>query len=55
MPALAAGRAWSYGELRAQRHRIAAVLVDELGLVPGNRVLLRGPNEPWLVAAGSGC
>ena len=29
---------------------IAHVLVDELGLVPGNRVLLRGPNEP--VAGG---
>jgi 2-aminobenzoate-CoA ligase len=26
------------------------VLSEELGLVPGNRVLLRGPNSPWLVA-----
>jgi len=26
------------------------VLVEELGVVPGNRVLLRGPNTPWLVA-----
>jgi 2-aminobenzoate-CoA ligase len=26
------------------------VLVEDLGLVPGNRVLLRGFNEPWLVA-----
>jgi 2-aminobenzoate-CoA ligase len=26
------------------------VLVDDLGLVPGNRVLLRGTNNPWQVA-----
>jgi len=44
------GTAWSYGDLRAHANRIAAVLVDDLGLVPGNRVLLRGFNEPWLVA-----
>lgn len=44
------GTAWSYGELRAHANRIAHVLVDDLGLVPGNRVLLRGFNEPWLVA-----
>ena len=48
------GVAWSYGELRAQAHRVAAVLVADLGLVPGNRVLLRGPNEPWLVACWLG-
>jgi 2-aminobenzoate-CoA ligase len=45
-----AGTAWSYGELRAHANRIAAVLVDDLGLVPGHRVLLRGFNDPWLVA-----
>jgi len=44
------GTAWSYGELRGHANRIAAVLVEDLGLVPGNRVLLRGFNEPWLVA-----
>jgi 2-aminobenzoate-CoA ligase len=44
------GTVWSYGELRGHANRIAAVLVDDLGLVPGNRVLLRGFNEPWLVA-----
>jgi hypothetical protein len=42
------GEEWTYGELRRQAHQIAAVLTDDLGLVPGNRVLLRGPNEPWL-------
>jgi 2-aminobenzoate-CoA ligase len=41
---------WTYAELRAQADRIAHVLVDELGVVPGNRVLLRGPNTVWLVA-----
>jgi 2-aminobenzoate-CoA ligase len=44
------GPAWSYGELRARAARIAGVLVEELGVVPGNRVLLRGPNGPDLVA-----
>ncbi len=44
------GTTWTYGELRGHADRIARVLVDELGLVPGNRVLLRGFNEPWLVA-----
>ena len=48
------GTAWTYGELRAHANRIAAVLVDDLGLVPGNRVLLRGYNEPWLVACWFG-
>src|SRR5687767_435543 len=44
------GTVWSYGALRAHANRIARVLVEDLGLVPGNRVLLRGSNEPWLVA-----
>ncbi len=41
---------WSYAELLETANRIAHVLVDDLGLVAGGRVLLRGPNEPWLVA-----
>ncbi|MGH3094461.1 MAG: AMP-binding protein [Streptosporangiales bacterium] len=45
-----AGERWSYAELLRVSNRIARVLVGELGLVPGNRVLLRGPNNPWLVA-----
>ncbi|PRY50176.1 2-aminobenzoate-CoA ligase [Geodermatophilus tzadiensis] len=44
------GGVWSYGELRARANRIAGALTGELGLVPGNRVLLRGFNSPWLVA-----
>jgi 2-aminobenzoate-CoA ligase len=41
---------WTYGELLRTANQIANVLVDEHGIVPGNRVLLRGPNNPWLVA-----
>ena len=32
-------------------NRIANVLTRDLGLVPGNRVLLRGPNNPMMAAA----
>ena len=44
------GPAWSYAELQQQADRIAHVLVQDLGLVPGNRVLLRAANKPMLVA-----
>jgi 2-aminobenzoate-CoA ligase len=49
-----AGEAWSYADLRSTANRIARVLAEDLGLVPGNRVLLRGPNNPWLVACWFG-
>jgi 2-aminobenzoate-CoA ligase len=45
---------WSYGDLASTADRIASVLTRELGLVPGNRVLLRGPNSPWMVACWFG-
>jgi 2-aminobenzoate-CoA ligase len=45
---------WSYSDLARTAAQIAAVLTDDLGLVPGNRVLLRGPNNPWLVACWFG-
>ncbi|MER5438031.1 AMP-binding protein [Streptomyces sp. NPDC002790] len=41
---------WSYGELKATVDRIAHVLTDDLGVVPGNRVLLRGPTTRYLAA-----
>ena len=44
------GMRWTYAELQAQANRIANVLVREMGLVPGNRVLLRGANNPMLAA-----
>jgi 2-aminobenzoate-CoA ligase len=46
--------AWSYGDLAATASQIAAVLTEDLGLVPGNRVLLRGPNNSWMVACWFG-
>jgi len=48
------GTRWTYAALMANANRIARVLVDDLGLVPGNRVLLRGPNAPWLAACWFG-
>jgi 2-aminobenzoate-CoA ligase len=44
------GVRWTYADLQRQANRIARVLVDDLGLVPGNRVLLRGANSPMLAA-----
>ncbi|HTN27164.1 MAG TPA: benzoate-CoA ligase family protein [Burkholderiales bacterium] len=40
----------TYLQLQAQANRIANALVREMGLVPGNRVLLRGPNNPMMAA-----
>lgn len=41
---------WTYDELLAKANRIANVLVDDMGVVPGQRVLLRAPNNPMYVA-----
>ena len=46
--------AWSYQQLLDTANRIAGLLSTELGIVPGNRVMLRGPNNPWLVACWFG-
>ena len=40
------GLHWTYADLLAHANRIARVLTEDLGLVPGNRVLLRAPNSP---------
>ncbi len=45
---------WTYNDLLTKANQVAQALVEEMGLVPGNRVLLRGPNNPWLVAAWFG-
>ncbi|MBT2404249.1 AMP-binding protein [Streptomyces sp. ISL-87] len=45
---------WTYGELQQRANQVAQVLTEDFGLQPGNRVLLRGPNNPWLVAAWFG-
>jgi 2-aminobenzoate-CoA ligase len=44
------GGHWTYRQLLETANRIAHVLVDDLGVVPGNRVLLRGPNNPMMAA-----
>jgi 2-aminobenzoate-CoA ligase len=49
-----AGERWTYGDLRRLSNQVAQVLVEDHGVVPGNRVLLRGPNNPWLVACWFG-
>ncbi len=45
---------WTYADLAARSNRIARVLVEDLGVVPGNRVLLRAPNTPMLAACWFG-
>jgi 2-aminobenzoate-CoA ligase len=45
---------WTYADLDSLSGRIARLLVEEEGLVPGNRVLLRGPNTMTMFAAWLG-
>ena len=50
----------SYAQLLALVNRIAHVLSEELALVAGSRVLLRGPDNPmmaacWLAVVKAGC
>ncbi len=42
------GVRWTYAQLLAQANQIAHVLVQDLKLQSGNRVLLRGANSPML-------
>ena len=42
---------WTYGETVRRTNQLAQVLTEDFGLRPGQRVLLRGPNNPWLAAA----
>ncbi len=49
----------TYAQLQAQVDRVAHVLTHDMGLVPGNRVLLRGANNPmmaicWCAVAKAG-
>lgn len=41
---------WTYAQLQEKVNRIAHVLCEDLKLVPGNRVLLRGANNPMMAA-----
>ena len=45
---------WTYADLDNFSGRIARLLVEEHGLIPGNRVLLRGPNGYTIFAAWLG-
>src|SRR5215469_10914618 len=51
---LSPSETWTYGAVAMRAAQIAAVLTEDLGLIPGNRVLLRGPNNPWLAACWLG-
>jgi 2-aminobenzoate-CoA ligase len=44
------GTDWTYDDLHRAVNKIANVLVHELGVIPGARVLLRAPNSPMLAA-----
>ena len=44
----------TYRQLLVRANRIARALRENLGLVPGNRVLLRGPNNPMMAACWLG-
>lgn len=46
--------AWSYGDLQKRANQVAQVLTEDYGLQPGNRVLLRCPNNAWTVACWLG-
>jgi 2-aminobenzoate-CoA ligase len=53
------GRTLTYAQAAIEVNRIAQVLTEDLGLVPGNRVLLRGGNSipmalAWLAAVKAG-
>lgn len=50
---------WTFDEVDKTSNQIARVLVEDMGLVPGNRVLLRAPNSPimamcWLAVLKAG-
>lgn len=41
---------WTYNELLSKANQIANVLVQDLGLKAGNRVIIRSPNNPYSAA-----
>ena len=48
------GVRWTYAELQRRADAIAHVLVEDMGVRPGQRVLLRAPNNPMLAACWFG-
>lgn len=45
---------WTYREIQIEANHVAQVLVDDFGMVPGERVLLHGPNTAQMVACWFG-
>ena len=45
---------WSYADLQKDSNQIARVLLEDLNMKPGNRVLLRAPNSYPMFAAWFG-
>lgn len=45
---------WTFAQLYEKSNQIAHVLTDDLGFVPGNRVLIRSANNPMFVACWFG-
>ncbi|MFN3756453.1 MAG: AMP-binding protein, partial [Flavobacterium sp.] len=43
-------KTWTYQDLFEKANQIANVLIDDLGLQSGNRVLIRSANNPMMVA-----
>jgi len=43
-------RHWTYADLKRTTDAVARTLVEDMGLEPGQRVLLRGPNNPGMAA-----
>ena len=48
------GLRWTYAELRRRADAVAHVLANEMGVKPGQRVLLRAPNNAMLAACWFG-
>ncbi len=42
---------WSYGRLYGAVNQLCRVLTEDLGIIPGCRVLLRGANSPMMIIA----
>ena len=42
---------WTYSDLMERANQIANVLVEDYGMVPGERVILRSGNHPMLIAS----
>lgn len=50
MAVIGADHAWTYGQLQGAANRVAQVLMEDFGLLPGHRVLLRGYNNAMCMA-----